>query len=395
MHVINLSERDVRKLNEAWNLESWREFVRAAPADWKTDGRLTSHIPVFVQISYGQDMELDVFGVDDYFKNACRWEGLRYVSFAIATHVRCVKVALPEAGHPYDIIISHAHSAHQVAYEVFPAADIQRQHDRIYRTKDAREEDLIADPLTEPMTDPDGYEVKFWSSEGDRIPRRRQADENFESNPNKICGILLNLDTVERLFTQSLEQPYFNREVYLSNDEVTKYPLAFLRNIGQLQARQPLPLLVPTLQEVNEVIALRENANDDDSDEDEEEPRVMDEEGNIIRAQRPALPAVFGVSVQMYNRMLHYVAPRANEHAAICGHVTAACGGHWASSPTDKARATKAQEKVSRTLPHQRLSAAALSGHASKDLRVEQVYVMDLDKVHPDHRNGGFVIVID
>ena len=288
--------------------------------------------------------------------------------------------------------IAHDCSAHHVRYNEVPVEEIKRQHERIYRTKDARQEDLIAEPESEPLTDADGYEVKFWTSEGRRIQRRELQDNDFESDPTNTCGILLNLDTVEQLFTQSFEQPYFNPEVYISNEEVTKYPMAFLRNIGQLQARQPLPLLVPALRNVNDAIALRENANDNDDDDDEEEERVLDDDGNLIPAQRPALPAVFGVSVQMYNRMLHFVAPRANEHEAICGHVTAACGGHWATTPADKGRATRAQQKVSRTLPHQRLQSASLSGHASKDLRVEQVYVMDMDKVHLDHRNGGFVI---
>lgn len=269
--------------------------------------------------------------------------------------------------------------------------EIRRQHQQIYRTREAREEDLITEPESEPMLDADGYEAKFWTATGERILRRKLTNEAFESDPTNRCGILLNLETVERLFTQSPEEPYYNREVYLANEEVTKYPLAFLRNIGQLQARQPLPLLVPALREANDVVALRENANDDNDSEDNEEaePGVLDDDGNVVPAQRPALPAVFGVGVQMYNRMLHYVAPRANEHEAICGHVTAAYGGHWASSPADKARAARAQQKVSRTLPHERLQAASYSGHASKDLRVEQVYVMDLDKVHPDHRNGG------
>ena len=293
--------------------------------------------------------------------------------------------------------IAHDCSAHHVRYNEVPVEEIKAQHGRIYRTKDAQPEDLITEPESEPLTDADGYEVKFWTSEGRRIPRRELEDDDFESDPTNTCGILLNLDTVEQLFTQSFEQPYFNQDVYISNEEVTKYPMAFLRNIGQLQARQPLPLLVPALRAVNDAIALQENANDnddddDDNDDDEEEERVLDDDGNLVPAQRPVLSAVFGVSVQMYNRMLHFVAPHANEHEAICGHVTAACGGHWASTPADKARALRAHQKVSRTLPHQRLQSASLSGHASKDLRVEQVYVMDMDKVHPNHRNGGFVI---
>jgi hypothetical protein len=92
MHTVSLSERDVEGLHGAWNLESWRKFVREAPPEWKTSGILMTHLPIFIQLSYGQDMELDVSEnssvTEEYFANACRWEELRYVSFALATHVR-------------------------------------------------------------------------------------------------------------------------------------------------------------------------------------------------------------------------------------------------------------------------------------------------------------------
>jgi hypothetical protein len=166
--------------------------------------------------------------------------------------------------------------------------------------------------------------------------------------------------------------------------------MAFLRNVGQIQARQPLPLLAQPLQTVNNTIAQREQASDDD----EATPHEFDENGDMIEPTRPPMHAIFGVSIQMYNRMLHFVAPRANEHEAVCGHLTAAKGGFYANTPTDKERARKAENKIQFHLPHERLQQAALSGHASKDLRLEQVYVVDLDKVHPDHRNGGWVIIL-
>jgi hypothetical protein len=199
-------------------------------------------------------------------------------------------------------------------------------------------------------------------------------------DPSSICGILLNLPTVDNMMMQSLHLPYQDSRVFISHPTVHKYPMAFIREAGQIQSRQPFPLLTAPLQAINDLISIHETLGNS--------THMLDEEGNIIEEQGPALPGIFNVSFQIYNRMLHFIAPRANEHEAILGHVTAALGGEFAHTTTDKGRASRASANIHRRLPHERLQMASSSGHASKDLRVEPVYVMDMNKVHPDHCNG-------
>lgn len=273
------------------------------------------------------------------------------------------------------------------------AAQLRQQHSQIFRSRQKREEDLVTDLEREPLLDADGYEIPLWDHHGHRLQRRQRECDLDDAE--RHCGILLNLNTIDQMFNnvhEIIEPCYVNAEVYRSTDSVAKYPMAFLRSIGQIQARQPLPLLAQPLRTVNNTIARREEPSDDEHIQ--AAPHEFNENGDMIEPAHPPMHAVFGTSIQMYNRMLHFVAPRANEHEAVCGHLTAAKGGFFAQSSTDKERARRARNKIQFHLPHMRLQQAALSGHVSKDLRIEQVYVMDFDKVHPDHQNGRCVIII-
>jgi hypothetical protein len=91
MHRLQLREQDVATLHEYWNLNSWKEFIRNAPPEWKKDRVLTS-MPIFILMSFGQDMALDVWAdsspTASYFESGWRWENMRYVSFALASQLR-------------------------------------------------------------------------------------------------------------------------------------------------------------------------------------------------------------------------------------------------------------------------------------------------------------------
>jgi hypothetical protein len=92
MHNLDLREQDIERLHENWNLESWREFVKNAPPEWKTDGIITTSMPIFILLSYGQDLSLNVWDEPShtmsYFETGWRWENMRYVSLALASHLR-------------------------------------------------------------------------------------------------------------------------------------------------------------------------------------------------------------------------------------------------------------------------------------------------------------------
>src|SRR5271156_1891256 len=139
----------------------------------------------------------------------------------------------------------YSHRAHATEYTPIPLEQIQRQHGEIYRSKRANPEDLIAHPENEPLTDDVGYEVKFFDGDGRRI-RRREANVDLD-DPTSTCGILLNLPSVDHMMTQSFDEPFHDSKVFISNPTIHKYPMAFLRDAGQIQSRQPFPLLTTPL----------------------------------------------------------------------------------------------------------------------------------------------------
>jgi hypothetical protein len=90
MHIVDLTQDDVEKLHRTWSLESWREFVQNAPVSWRSEDLMGQMMPIFILIGYGQDMSLDMDDETfrDYFDRGHRWTAYRYVSFALATHIR-------------------------------------------------------------------------------------------------------------------------------------------------------------------------------------------------------------------------------------------------------------------------------------------------------------------
>jgi hypothetical protein len=92
MHNLRIREQEVQQLHDVWGLDSWRDFVRNAPPEWKADGIVMTSMPLFILLSYGQDMGLNVWDepspTASYFETGWRWENMRYISFALASQLR-------------------------------------------------------------------------------------------------------------------------------------------------------------------------------------------------------------------------------------------------------------------------------------------------------------------
>jgi hypothetical protein len=231
-----------------------------------------------------------------------------------------------------------------------------------------------------PSTDDAGFEIPVYTATGDIVDRRRSNCDIDKDDD--VCGILLNLERIDGLFDLAVDQPFVDSQIFKTNPSVAKYPQAFLHNIGQIQARRPLPLLTPSLYKINNVIATREEVA-------EENPgRVLNDDLDLVAPPSPPHHALVATSVQVYNRLLHHIAPRANEHAATLGQVTAAMAGKSARSDADRRKAEQAASKIRTYLPHTLLRHTAESLHASKDLRIEQVYVLRMSMVEERHQNG-------
>jgi hypothetical protein len=81
--------------------QAWKDFVNEVPATWSGDYDLGEMSPIFISIRYGQNNPLrsEVNG-NSFIHEAAGWQSarrydkLRFMSFAIASHIRCVEYEL-------------------------------------------------------------------------------------------------------------------------------------------------------------------------------------------------------------------------------------------------------------------------------------------------------------
>lgn len=190
-----------------------------------------------------------------------------------------------------------------------------------------------------------GFERKIWDVNGNRIPRL----EFREYTGTERAGILVDLSSIDQLF-RSAAVYSDGRDVKLA-DRVDKYPHAFIANSGSVQSRRPIPMFEPIINSINAEVA------------------------------KDGLHAVYISSVQLYNRSIHFMFPRASEHPSPHGQVTARFLAPFARSRSEKTAAEKATRKLNDRLPYQNYNKKIRSPHVRPDLRIEQVFVIRANRM--------------
>jgi hypothetical protein len=93
MHPITLDALELGHLHEAFSKASMDDFRSAAPAEWRECGFMQRY-PLVLSIEYGQDMSIDIDEGEvahrHHFACARRYNAMKYISFAVATHIRYV-----------------------------------------------------------------------------------------------------------------------------------------------------------------------------------------------------------------------------------------------------------------------------------------------------------------
>ena len=90
---IPLRLEDLRKFNEAIK-DGWQDWIRNAPPDYTEDGFFLSRTPISISSRYGQNQGIGVeanrFTQKALWSKERDYSKIRYVSFALATHIRLV-----------------------------------------------------------------------------------------------------------------------------------------------------------------------------------------------------------------------------------------------------------------------------------------------------------------
>jgi hypothetical protein len=270
-------------------------------------------------------------------------------------------------------------SAYEATTQEIPVADIIAKHGVLYEDRSADEGFRIGDLNSFPLLDGQDTEIPIYNRRGKRVARR----QFIVQNDTEHCGLLLNLKDVHELFNYDGDILVNESDMFIRDSTIHKYSMGYLHDIGQLQTRQPIPLYASQLQAINESVAQRVEVADAEY--------VIGDDDLPEMAQGAAKTAVFGTASQIYNSFLHFMAPFANEFIIQQGCVTAAYSGQWADKPNLQLKREKACNHIKFNLPHEQLRNAINSGNGTPDLRVEQVYVIHMDELLPEHKNGQYV----
>jgi len=216
-----------------------------------------------------------------------------------------------------------------------------------------------------PLLDETGHEIPIYTESGYRILRR---DPLLDLDARRLAP-LMKLRHIEQLFQEPEEISQFSTPSSPISFDV--YPLLGLQNAGHCQANNiPGPFL-PKIEKLNNIIISEkeeETMNIEDFDWED------DEHGNDHSPHQPVL----GIAFQAYNTLSHYTRGNsATHHEVQCGIVTGELTGTWATgNNTIKAAKFKAQCRSS--LPHDRFEAKLHNPNLQTDLRLENVYVIDV-----------------
>jgi hypothetical protein len=260
-------------------------------------------------------------------------------------------------------------------WEEIPEVEIQREYPQVYDHWDPGERNEV-DIIGYPQEDDLGREVRLYDQNGYKIPRRYAlVDEN-----QPPCGILLDLRTIETLFTTGGDDDLYshgdNNDIDSNAVRVQLFPVAFLHKYGHVQANGVMPAFRRTMREVNDTIGSSSHReSDSDSGED----------GEYI----PDSVAVHPVSSQAYNELSHRIAARAGSHEVQHGRLTAALAGAYATTPKTRTIAQKIQAECNNLLPFDRFQHKIDVENCPRAIRVEQVFYVELSAMRSSMRNGA------
>jgi hypothetical protein len=234
-------------------------------------------------------------------------------------------------------------------------------------------------PVVDPGT---GLENNIYNDRGARVPR--QVGLRRGTSPT-FAGLLDVKDLQELFMPDELFLPDDEDEVDGDDHGYTgitsgyhAYPQAGLQRYGHFQANGMMNPVKPFIKEINEQLRVR-NRSDSGNREDEDDAPEMSPH-----------PPVTGVATQGYNSAMHYARGRGvQHHDAQLGLVTAAIGGTYAVSAKEKRIALARQQSCRHNLPHERFNNKIHEAEITRDLRMENVYCVDMLAIKPEYRSGG------
>ncbi|KAG2045993.1 hypothetical protein BDR06DRAFT_1015119 [Suillus hirtellus] len=372
--TLTLRLDDLKSLHQII-VSEWDAWVEEAPPSWKVDGWLQSHVPLSVACRYGQNQPIassnpDARGVEERNWQVEReYSNIRYLSMAIATDLTCKPVR---------------------SWQEVSNDEIMESHNIIYDSPDPtfRQPVNLDDlPARDPQTQ---KENNIYDEEGRRIPRFH----GICSNTTKPCGVLINLETITELFSTFIPDddnmaldPDINFDEDIRTPMVNVYPQAFLRKYGHVQCNSILPHFAPFMSKIRNAVS-RSSAgpNQDPFDDDDDD----DDEFNHLFGPPPTV--LFASGSQFYNEISHRIRPSADLHDVQQGRITSALSGAYSRGHGQTTHRIVMRE-CRLNLPHQRYDNKIKINDVPRALRLENIYIFQLDSLKRHKRNGADMVV--
>ncbi|KAG1721617.1 hypothetical protein EDB19DRAFT_1835403 [Suillus lakei] len=194
--TINLHLEDLKALH-TYIVSDWDEWVHNAPVSWKDDGWLQSHAPLSVALAN--------WPVEQEYSN------IHYMSMAIATDLTCILSFLY-----YDLPPDLATTTITInckpvsQWEKIPEEQLLDAHNIIY----------------------DSPNSSFWQLKENNIYDEDSCQiphfDGLCSPDVKPCGILINLETITKLFSAIITEDddlAFNPDIIMDNDNLDIQPV--------------------------------------------------------------------------------------------------------------------------------------------------------------------------
>jgi len=259
-------------------------------------------------------------------------------------------------------------------------ADIIQENGNIYDSPNPATRTLIEDLASYPMEDNLQEENKIFAEDGRQILRRTPIFLSAD-----ICPSLVNLRTIGQFFQEKNpvhhisddDEGEFSRPQEFNDDvKCTLYPQAYLKVYGQVQADGVSPHFLHAIKAINHTVGntgTYQTSFDDDSQSDSGGYR---------------LDPLLSHSCQIYNSVAHKLMQHAGDLDAVKGDITAALAGSYARTGPTKTIAQRALDACQTNLPHDRVRLRLLPGNDRKSLRLENVYVLHIQQMKQQYRNG-------
>lgn len=247
------------------------------------------------------------------------------------------------------------------------------------------------DILNLPQMDESGRPIPLFCREG--YPIQRRIPSFVSASPT--FGVLLKYNNLESLFLNRVED-YDHSE--LGHTPFTFYPQAGLRTVGHFQASGLMAPCYPLLSRINKSLqkSLQSATNarelDSDSESSDEEMNSESDANSSDGSSwdSSAKKVIHGISSQGYNAVTHHTRGRTAQHHEVqVGMVTGALAGAWATGAGAMRTAEGLERSCSWRMPHKLFEEKIQKPGIARDLRLENVYWIDVGALKKKNQKGG------